>query len=95
LAERLTILFFKKLLLLKSKELKTRFNLAASSKEGYGSERTALSVMMIMMIIMGQNMFPKDYFTLYFFIFGQYIAPCTIDSSTANDNSVLYTLILF
>jgi hypothetical protein len=34
----------------KSKEVKTRSNLAESPKEGYGSKRAVLPVMMVMMI---------------------------------------------
>jgi hypothetical protein len=37
------------LIVAKSKEVKSRCNLAESSKEGYGSERAVLQVMMMMM----------------------------------------------
>jgi hypothetical protein len=39
-------LLSKKLIVAKSKEVKTRPNLAESSKEGYGSERVVLPMMM-------------------------------------------------
>jgi hypothetical protein len=35
---------------MKSKEVRTERNLARSSKEGYGSERAALPMMMMMMM---------------------------------------------
>jgi hypothetical protein len=43
---RLTTLFYKKIIIVKSEEMKTGSNPAESSKEGYGSKRAVLSVMM-------------------------------------------------
>jgi hypothetical protein len=41
----------KKYIIAKSTKVKTRCNLAESSKEDYGSKRAVLSVMMMMMMI--------------------------------------------
>jgi hypothetical protein len=43
---RLTTSFCKKIIVVKSKEVKTRCNLAESSKEGFGSKEADLPVMM-------------------------------------------------
>jgi hypothetical protein len=47
---RLTTLLYKAIAVAKSKEGKTRCNLAGSSNEGCGSKRNVLSMMMMMMI---------------------------------------------
>jgi hypothetical protein len=44
---RLTTLLCKKIIVAKSKEVKTRSNLAELFKKGYGSKRTVLPMMMI------------------------------------------------
>jgi hypothetical protein len=46
--------FCKKIIIAKSKDVKTGSNLAGSSKEGYGSKRGVLSMMMMMMMMMLQ-----------------------------------------
>jgi hypothetical protein len=45
---RLTTLLCDKITVAKSKEVKTGFNLAETSKEGYGSRRAVLPMMMLM-----------------------------------------------
>jgi uncharacterized membrane protein len=40
---------------MKSKEVKTRFNLAESSKESYGSRRAVLPAMMVMMMLLQET----------------------------------------
>jgi hypothetical protein len=48
---RLTILICKKVTVAKSEEMKTECRLAESCKEGYGSKRDVLPMIMIMMMI--------------------------------------------
>jgi hypothetical protein len=48
---RLATLLCKKIIVAKSKEVKTGYSLAESSKEGYGSKWAVLPMMMIMMIM--------------------------------------------
>jgi hypothetical protein len=45
----MTVLCKKKTIVMKPKEVKTGLNLAESSKEGYGSKRAVLPLMMMMM----------------------------------------------
>jgi hypothetical protein len=52
LEERLTTLLCEKITVAKSKEVKTRSNLAESSKEGYGLKSAVLPIMMMMMMMM-------------------------------------------
>jgi hypothetical protein len=48
----MTNLFCKRITVAKSKEVKTKSNLAEFSKEGYGSKSALLPVMMMMMMMM-------------------------------------------
>jgi hypothetical protein len=48
---RLTTFFCKKIIVAKSKDVKPGSNLAISSKEGYGTKRTVLQMMMMMTMI--------------------------------------------
>jgi hypothetical protein len=47
---RLLTLLCKKITVAKSKEVKTGYNLAESSKKGYGSKRAVLPLMMMIML---------------------------------------------
>jgi spore maturation protein SpmB len=48
---RLTPLLCKKITVAKSRQVKTGSNLAESSKEGYGSKRAVLPMVMMMIVI--------------------------------------------
>jgi hypothetical protein len=52
LDSRLTILLCKRITVAKSKEVKTGYRRAESSKEGCGSKRTGLPMMMVVMMMM-------------------------------------------
>jgi hypothetical protein len=52
---RLTTLLCKKIIVTKSKEVKTGCNRAESSTEGCGSKRTVLPMMMMMMMMINEN----------------------------------------
>jgi hypothetical protein len=51
LAAKLTTLLGKKIIIKKYKEVNTGRNLAESSKEGYGTHRAVLPMMLTMMMI--------------------------------------------
>jgi hypothetical protein len=59
---RLTILLYKNISVSRPKEVKTRYKLAESSKEGYGSKRAVSAVMMI-----------RIYIYIYIYIYILYI----------------------
>jgi hypothetical protein len=53
-------LLCKNIIVAQSKEVKTGSNLAESSKEGYGSERTDLPLMMMMMMTNRNALYSGD-----------------------------------
>jgi hypothetical protein len=55
LETRLTTLLCKRITVVKSRDVKTGSNLAELSKEGYGSKRAVLPMMMMMMMRMNIN----------------------------------------
>jgi hypothetical protein len=52
---RLIILLCKNITVAKTKEVKTGYNMAEFSKEGYGSKRPVLPMMMMMIMIYGRS----------------------------------------